>query len=104
MKWNQKLRDLRRRRGLTLAEVAKALGVDESSVGHWEKGRRSPLLAHLRKLAVVLDVPFEELVADNPAFVANRLEQRVLDALRRLPEDQQQTALRLLESLAPDAD
>ena len=35
-------RRIRQQAGLTLAEVAKALGVDESSVSRWEGGSRQP--------------------------------------------------------------
>ena len=35
-------RDIRRAAGVTLADMAKALGVDESAVSRWENGNRKP--------------------------------------------------------------
>jgi DNA-binding transcriptional regulator YiaG len=37
-----RVREIRRRAGLTQDEIASALGVTESCVSHWEAGRRQP--------------------------------------------------------------
>lgn len=52
------LREARLRRGWTKTQVAEALGVDDSAVGGWEKGRHRPgvviLLAWARLVGVGL--------------------------------------------------
>jgi len=48
---SQRLRDERKRNGLTLGEVAKRTGIGESSLSEFEHGHRDPKLAQLQRLA-----------------------------------------------------
>ena len=57
-----RLRDLRHRRGMTLAEVAEHTGVNESTLSRLENGSRKPTLELLLPLAEVYAVPLDELV------------------------------------------
>lgn len=52
---------VRRERGLTLSDVAEALGVSRPTVWAWEKGRARPLPDRLEALAATLGVGLEEL-------------------------------------------
>lgn len=56
-----KLNRLRRERGLTLADVAGALGVSKPTVWAWEKGKARPLPDRLQTIADALGVGLEEL-------------------------------------------
>ncbi|MBF4135797.1 helix-turn-helix domain-containing protein [Streptomyces albidoflavus] len=57
-----RLRDLRRRRGLTLATLAEQTGINESTLSRLEGGSRKPTLEMLLPLAEVYAVPLDELV------------------------------------------
>ena len=57
-----RLRDLRRRRGVTLADVSQTTGISESTLSRLESGRRRPNLELLLPLARAYDVPLDELV------------------------------------------
>ncbi|MFD4032673.1 helix-turn-helix domain-containing protein [Streptomyces sp. NPDC058637] len=57
-----RLRDLRRRHGLTLAGLAKQTGINESTLSRLEGGTRKPTLEMLLPLAEVYAVPLDELV------------------------------------------
>ncbi|WP_262412357.1 helix-turn-helix domain-containing protein [Streptomyces fungicidicus] len=57
-----RLRDLRRRRGLTLAALAEQTGINESTLSRLEGGSRRPTLEMLLPLAEVYAVPLDELV------------------------------------------
>ncbi|MFF9733594.1 helix-turn-helix domain-containing protein [Streptomyces albidoflavus] len=57
-----RLRDLRRRRGLTLAALAEQTGINESTLSRLEGGSRKPTLEMLLPLAEVYAVPLDELV------------------------------------------
>jgi transcriptional regulator with XRE-family HTH domain len=59
--FGSKLNRLRRERGLTLADVAGALGVSKPTVWAWEKGKARPVPARLDAIAAALDVSREEL-------------------------------------------
>lgn len=48
---SSKLKELRKSRNLTRSQVAKRIGVSESTIGMYESGSRQPTLENLRKLA-----------------------------------------------------
>lgn len=55
------LNRLRRERGLTLADIASALGVSKPTVWAWEKGKAKPVPERLDAIAAVLGVSREDL-------------------------------------------
>lgn len=57
-----RLRQLRNRRGLTLAGLAEATGISESTLSRLESGRRKPNLELLLPLARAYGMPLEELI------------------------------------------
>jgi transcriptional regulator with XRE-family HTH domain len=57
-----RLRELRRRRGMTLAELAEQTGINESTLSRLEGGGRKPTLELLLPLAEVYAVPLDDLV------------------------------------------
>lgn len=57
-----RLRQLRRRRGLTLAQVAEATGISVSTLSRLESGSRRPALDVLLPLAQAYQVPLDHLV------------------------------------------
>ena len=59
--FGSKLKRLRRERGMTLANVADALGVSKPTVWAWEKGKARPVPNRLEAIAEVLGVPESEL-------------------------------------------
>jgi transcriptional regulator with XRE-family HTH domain len=64
-----RLNRLRREAGLTLADVAAALGVSKPTVWAWEKGKARPLPGRLEAIAGALGVPAEALL---PAGTGSR--------------------------------
>src|SRR5271156_6452272 len=63
-----RLRELRRRRGGTLAEISEATGISVSTLSRLESGGRKPTLELLLALARAYQVPLDELVgAPSPA-------------------------------------
>ncbi|MFC6081115.1 helix-turn-helix domain-containing protein [Sphaerisporangium aureirubrum] len=57
-----KLRELRRQRGITLADLSRTTGVSESTLSRLENGTRRPNLELLLPLAHAYGVPLDELV------------------------------------------
>ncbi len=62
MTMGQRLRHLRRSRGLTLAELGTRVGRAPSALSLLENGRREPKLSVMEDLATALSVPVEELL------------------------------------------
>jgi transcriptional regulator with XRE-family HTH domain len=70
-----RLRQLREGRGLTLDQLAQALGVSRQTAWYWERGRNLPGPANLHRLAEVLGVAERDLLSDRaePAQSAQNL-------------------------------
>lgn len=56
------LRDLRERSGLTQAEVAERLNVDQSAVSHWEQGDFRPSKKYHKQLAAMYNIEPQNLI------------------------------------------
>ena len=80
----QRIRHLRRTRGLTLADLAGQVGAASSALSMIENGRREPRLSQLQSLAAALDVPVEELLRPEPPSRRAALE-IALDRAQREP-------------------
>lgn len=62
MRLGGKLRARRKYLGLTLLDVAKAVGVAEATVQRWESARIKVMKAdNMVRLSLVLNIPLEEL-------------------------------------------
>lgn len=57
----ERLRAMRKEKGLTQAELADRLGISFVGVSQWESGKRNPKKETLMRLAAVLDVPVSYL-------------------------------------------
>ena len=71
--FGQRLRHIRRARGLTLAELGELVGRAPSALSLLENGRREPKLSLIEALASALAVPADELMSKQPP---NRRAQR----------------------------
>ena len=65
-----RLQRLRKARGLTLAQVAAALGVSKPTVWAWEQGRSRPVEERIEPLVEALGVPRAELFPEAAAASA----------------------------------
>ncbi len=54
----------REAKGMLLRELAQAIGVDQALVSKFESGARRPTREQLRKLAHVLDIPYDTLLIE----------------------------------------
>jgi len=101
----KKIKKLRLARGLTLEQVATAVGVGKSTVRKWETG----MIANMRRdkiasLAKVLGVTPEYLMGwkekefslDKPELTEG--EKILLDLFNRIPEDRQQLVLQMIRA------
>jgi len=60
----QRIRELRASKGLTLQQVATALGVTRASVSKWEQGHSHPEYSRLDELARLFGVPAAHLLSE----------------------------------------
>lgn len=59
------LTNARKKAGLTQAQVAQELGITDSAVNQWEKGKTFPKTSLLPKLAKLYNCSMEELLAED---------------------------------------
>ena len=59
-----KLRELRKAKGLSVTELARAINVSEVTVRTWEAGRYHPSPRNLSRLAEALGTPVEDFTAN----------------------------------------
>lgn len=62
MSFQEKLRELRQRNGLSQKKLADAIGVAQSSINYWEKGQRTPSTEVAQKLADYFQISVDELL------------------------------------------
>jgi len=85
-----RLKRLRKERGLTLAQIAEAMGVSKPTVWAWEQGKAHPIESRLETLAEVLGIGLGELQGgtdDNALrdFLA-RSRERIAQAVGTTPD------------------
>ena len=62
---NERLKNLRLAKGLTLQQVGDVFGISKASISSWESGRSHPDHKKLEKLAELLGTTVQFLVAGN---------------------------------------
>ena len=78
--FGQRLRHLRRARGLTLTELGERVGRAPSALSLLENGRREPKLSLIEQLAAALSVPVSDLLSRQPPSRRAQLEIALADA------------------------
>lgn len=65
MEFNEKLQELRRRKGITQEELANALFVSRTAVSKWESGRGYPSIESLKTIADFFEITIDEPLSSN---------------------------------------
>ena len=61
----ERLKELRKEAHLTQIELAKRLGIGQSSYADWERGKKNPTQENLIKIAQFFNVPLDYLVGNS---------------------------------------
>lgn len=65
MAFAERLKELRKEGHLTQVELAKRLGIGQSSYADWERGKKNPTQENLIKIAQFFNVPLDYLVGNS---------------------------------------
>lgn len=102
MNWRALLKSRIKYKGITLREIADSLSVTEGAVSHWLSGRREPSIKTIRAMAALAGVSMQELFGDESRYIiVDESEMRLVEALRTIPENDREAALRMLAALTP---
>lgn len=109
MDFSQRLRELRKKRGLTQEELAKELELAKSSISMYENGKRKPSFEVLEMFADFFNVNLDTLYGASPvskdSFKCTPEEETMIKKFRRLTPTGKQSVLAILdiqyEAVAP---
>ena len=73
MELSQKLKELRKKQGLTQLELAERLFVSRQDISGWEAGTSRPSTENLQSLSRLFNIPLETLLDDTPAAAPEKL-------------------------------
>ena len=73
MEFNEKLRELRKQKGLTQEELAEAIYVSRTAISKWESGRGYPNIDSLKAIARVFSLSIVVIFGGGFAVSGNRL-------------------------------
>lgn len=68
--FGEKLKQLRKSKGVTQTQLAEATGITQSAVYNYEKGRRKIPMSVLQKFAVYFELSMSELIGSQPTLTA----------------------------------
>ncbi len=72
MAFAERLKELRKQAHLTQVELAKRLGIGQSSYADWERGKKNPTQENLIKLAQILNVSVDYLIGNSDEENTNK--------------------------------
>ncbi len=96
----QRLRTLRKRKGLSQQALGERLGVSQAAVCKWESGQAQPDMDALRELARFFGLPMDALCSDEPMPPAATEHLAVMNrAFRQLTEEEQEKLIQVGRTL-----
>ena len=63
MKFNEKLQELRKNKGLTQEELSECLFVSRTAISKWESGRGYPSIDSLKEISRYFSISIDELLS-----------------------------------------
>lgn len=96
--WYRVATRLRKDQRITLQDLADRLGYAKSTVGHWLTGHNPAPLAIIKEIAMILGTTEIALIADDPFYITDTAERRIVERLRKLSEDRRELAIKVVEN------
>lgn len=87
MELSQKLKELRKKQGLTQLELAERLFVSRQAISGWEAGTSRPSTENLQSLSRLFNIPLETLLDDTTAEAEPAAAPEKLPAEEQAKED-----------------
>ena len=100
----KRIRAERRRQDLTQEKLAELAEISESFLGHIERGGRTLSIETLAKLANVLGLTVEYIIAGEYNYQPDMLPAEVHNALNQMSSSQRKVFLNIMKTLAMHSD
>lgn len=85
----ENIKKIRIEKGISRKSLSEDLNVSESTISRYENGKRKPNAEILKKIAVILDVPINELFGVSPKVNISFPGKKIFDFdLKNLPDDE----------------
>lgn len=97
-----KIREERKRRHLSLEELAERASLTSSFLGHIERGERKLSVAALEQIASALDLPLGALAGGTPAKRTISWEDRIAGLLRNQSDHRKALVFKTLKAILRD--
>ncbi|MEJ2418938.1 MAG: helix-turn-helix transcriptional regulator [Exilibacterium sp.] len=94
-----KLSQIRKEKGLSQQALADAIGLHVNQIKRYETGSSQPSLDTLKKISKALRVSIDSLVFDDEETGPSEALRLQFEAISRMPEEEQQIILELLEGM-----
>lgn len=105
MTFGEKIRKLRKQKGLTQADLAKEVGVSVRTIRGWETEGRYPRYKGLyKKLAIILKCDIAHLITEEESFVAEPIKQYDTRIIKEAQTILKQIAILFAEGNLSDTD
>lgn len=102
MTFAEKLKAIRKARGMTQQEMADLFHTSKQVVSRYENGLRSPKITVAQKYAILLNVPLRELLGDETPIPQKELsispvKQAFIDEIKTMSDDEVANLHKLLD-------
>lgn len=91
--WNEMARDAMKRRGMTCANLARELGVHQTTVSKWMTGRSHPGSGMIRRIAGILGMAMSDRYDED---LVDTQERQLLDAFHQMTASEREHLLKQL--------
>lgn len=94
-----RLRGFRKKKGLTIEQLAERVGLSTNYLGDVERGKKLPSMATLIRIVNVLDISADELLKDDVNCADYLVDAEISARMANLTQRQRVAVLRMLDSI-----
>lgn len=103
MDFGSRIKEMRTQKGLKREELANKVDTSSAIIGRYERNERTPSIDIAKKLADALDVSLDYLTGNTSVLVKDKKMLYRLELLHKIPEEDQKTILRVVDSFLKEA-
>jgi transcriptional regulator with XRE-family HTH domain len=97
--FNERLKELRKKSGLSQSELAQKIGISKSSINMYERGEREPGLEVLEAIADFFNVDMNYLLGTSDVSQNSNIDLQFLSILSTMTEEEKEWLLNVIKSV-----